>query len=116
MAATTPQIFPYTSETTQARPFGGNANLRYNNARNAWFAVGSSPMVWSIVVYNRWWARFASAWHVAKVISYNSADWSMILEEMNWSKKFVVDRRIERIDNPNIRWYIYMPAIPWQPS
>jgi len=27
MAATTPQIFPYTSETTQVRPFGGNANL-----------------------------------------------------------------------------------------
>jgi hypothetical protein len=35
MAATTPQIFPYTSETSQARPFGGNANLRYDNARNA---------------------------------------------------------------------------------
>jgi len=35
MAVTTPQIFPYTSETTQARPFGGNANKRYDNAKNA---------------------------------------------------------------------------------
>jgi hypothetical protein len=35
MAATTPQIFPYTSEHSQARPFGGNANQRYDNARNA---------------------------------------------------------------------------------
>ena len=115
MAATTPQIFPYTSETTQARPFGGNANLRYDNARNAWFSVGSQPVVWSIVVYNRWWVRFASAWHVAKVISYNMSDGSMIVEEMNWSKKFVVDRRTERVTNPNIRWYIYMPTVAWQP-
>ncbi len=116
MAATTPQIFPYTSETTQARPFGGNANLRYDNARNAWFSVGKQPVAWSIVVYNRWWSQFASAWHVAKVISYNSAAGSMIIEEMNGSKKFVVSRRTERVDNPNIRWYIYMPSTPWQPN
>ncbi len=116
MAVTTPQIFPYTSETTQARPFGGNANKRYDNAKNAWFSVGSQPVVWSIVVYSRWWWSFASAWHVAKVISYNSSDGSMVIEEMNWSKKFVVQRRTERVDNPNIRWYIYMPAVPWQPN
>jgi len=116
MAATTPQIFPYTSEHSQARPFGGNANQRYDNARNAWFSVGKQPVVWSIVVYNRWWSRFASAWHVAKVISYNSSAGTMIIEEMNWSKKFVVDRRTERVNNSNIRWYIYMPATPWQPK
>jgi hypothetical protein len=40
----------------------------------------------------------------------------MIIEEMNWSKKFVVDRRTERVNNPNIRGYIYMPATPWQPA
>lgn len=115
MAVTTPQIFPYTSETTQARPFGGNANLRYDHAKDAWFSVGKQPVIWSIVVYNRGWAKFASAWHVAKVISYNSADWTMIIEEMNGSKKFIVDRRVDRINNPNIRGYIYMPATPWQP-
>ncbi len=115
MAATTPQMFPYTSETTQARPFGGNANQRYDNARNAWFSVGSKPVVWSIVVYNKWWASFSSAWHVAKVISYNVSAGTMIVEEMNGSKKFVVQRRTERVDNPNIRWYVYMPSTPWQP-
>lgn len=116
MAATTPQLFPYTSESTQDRPFWGNANQRYDNAKNAWFSVGSQPVVWSIVVYNKGWASFASAWHVAKVISYNMSNWSMVVEEMNGSKKFVVDRRTERVDNPNIRWYIYMPTIPWKPN
>lgn len=116
MAATTPQIFPYIDEHTQARPFWGNANQRYDNAKKAWFSVGSQPVVGSIVVYNRWGAQFASAWHVAKVISYNPAEWTMIVEEMNGSRKFVVDRRIERVDNPNIKWYIYMPAVPWKPS
>ncbi len=116
VAATTPQIFPYTSETSQVRPFGGNANQRYDNAKNAWFSVWSKPVVWSIVVYNKWWAQFASAWHVAKVISYNTSAGTMVIEEMNWSKKFVVQRRTDRIDNPNIRWYIYMPKTPWQPK
>lgn len=116
MAATTPQIFPYTSETTQARPFGGNANKRYDNARSAWFSVGSKPVVGSIVVYNKWWWSYSSAWHVAKVISYDSANWTIVIEEMNWSKKFIVQRRTDRVDNPNIRWYIYMPATPWTPN
>jgi len=116
MAVTTPQIFPYIDENTQARPFGWNANQRYNNAKAAWFSVGSNPIVWSIVVYNKWWAQFASAWHVAKVISYNLGAWTMVIEEMNWSKKFVVQRRKVRLDDPNIRWYIYMPKTPWQPN
>jgi hypothetical protein len=35
VAATTPQIFPYINENTQARPFGGNAYQWYDNARAA---------------------------------------------------------------------------------
>lgn len=116
MAATTPQLFPYTSDTSQIRPFGGNANQRYDNAKNAWFSVGKKPVVWSMVVYYKWGGGYASAWHVAKVISYNSSEWTMVLEEMNWSKKFVVQRRTDRVDNPNIKWYIYMPSKPWTPS
>ena len=34
-AIITPEIFPYVSETRQDRPFGGNANAWYDNARNA---------------------------------------------------------------------------------
>jgi surface antigen len=116
IAATTPQIFPYTSDTAQARPFGWNANQRYTNAKNAWFSVGKQPVVWSIVVYQRWGGWYASAWHVAKVISINSWQGSMVIEEMNWSKKFVVQRRTDRLDNPNIIWYIYMPSVAWTPN
>ncbi len=116
MAATTPQIFPYTSETTQARPFGWNANQRYDNAKAAWFSVWSTPVVGSIVVYNKWGGSFASAWHVAKVISYDASTKQLVVEEMNWSNKFVVQRRTDKADNPNIRWYIYMPATPWSPN
>jgi len=116
IAATTPQIFPYVSDTKQERPFGGNGNQRYQNAKNAWFSVGKQPVVWSIVVYQRWGGSYTSAWHVAKVISVNSWEGSMVIEEMNWSKKFVVQRRTDRLDNPNIIWYIYMPTVAWTPN
>jgi len=116
VAATTPQIFPYTSENTQARPFGWNANQWYDNARAAGFSVWQTPVVWSIIVYNKWGWSFASAWHVAKVVSYTPSTKQLIVEEMNWSNKFVVQRRTDRADNPNIRWYIYMPATPWSPD
>jgi hypothetical protein len=35
---------------------------------------------------------------------------------MNYSGKFVVTRRIDSIDNSNIKWYIYMPKTPWKPA
>ena len=116
MAATTPQIFPYINETTQERPFWGNANQWYDNAKAAWFSVWQKAVVWSIVVYYKWWGSFSSAWHVAKVISIDSSAGTMIVEEMNGSKKFVVQRRVERLNNSNIKWYIYMPATPWTPN
>ena len=115
-AATTPQLFPYTSDSTQARPFWGNANQWYANAKAAGFSVGTRPVVWSIVVYRRWWWWYAGAGHVAKIISYDSSAWKIVVEEMNGSKKFVVQRRTDRIDNPNIIWYIYMPSTPWTPN
>ena len=110
VAATTPQIFPYINENTQARPFGGNANQWYDNARAAWFSVWQTP------VYNKWGGSFASAWHVAKVISYDPSTKKLVVGEMNWSNKFVVQRRTDKADNPNIKWYIYMPATPWTPD
>jgi hypothetical protein len=73
-------------------------------------------VVWSIIVYNKWGGSFASAWHVAKVISYDPSTKKLVVEEMNWSNKFVVQRRTDKADNPNIRWYIYMPATPWTPD
>lgn len=116
IAATTPQIFPYIDSNTQARPFGWNANQWYDNAKAAWFSVWHSAVPGSIVVYYRWWAWFVSAWHVAKVISVDSAAGTMVVEEMNGSRKFVVQRRVEKLNNSNIKWYIYMPSTPWKPS
>lgn len=116
VAATTPQIFPYIDATTQARPFGWNANQWYENAKAAWFSVWKTPVVWSIVVYYRWGWSFSSAWHVAKVVSIDSAASTMVVEEMNWSKKFVVQRRRDKLNNSNIKWYIYMPSTPWTPN
>jgi len=116
VAATTPQIFPYTSENTQARPFWWNANQWYDNAKAAWFSVWQTPVAGSIIVYYRWGWSFSSAWHVWKVVSYDASAWTMIIEEMNGSKKFVVQRRTERVSNPNIKWYIYMPSTPWSPK
>ncbi len=116
IAATTPQIFPYIDANTQARPFGWNANQWYENAKAAWFSVWKSAVPGSIVVYYRWWGGFSSAWHVAKVISVDSAAGTMVVEEMNWSRKFVVQRRTDKLNNANIKWYIYMPATPWKPN
>jgi len=116
VAATTPQIFPYIDANTQARPFGWNANQWYDNARAAWFSVWKSPAVWSIVVYYKWGWSFSSAGHVAKVVSIDLSAGTMIVEEMNGSKKFVVQRRVDKISNSNIKWYIYMPSTPWTPT
>ncbi|HOQ79282.1 MAG TPA: LysM peptidoglycan-binding domain-containing protein [Candidatus Absconditabacterales bacterium] len=116
IAAITPQIFPYLDDTSQARPFGGNANQWYANAKSAGFSVGSKPVAGSIVVYRRGGGGYAGAGHVAKVVSYNAGAGTMVVEEMNGSKKFVVQRRTDRVDNPNIIGYIYMPATPWVPN
>ena len=116
VAAITPQIFPYTSSNTQARPFGGNANQWYENAKAAWFSVWKTPVAGAIIVYYRWGWSFSSAGHVWKVVSYDAAAGTMVIEEMNGSNKFVVQRRTERVNNSNIKWYIYMPSTPWSPS
>ena len=106
-AIISPEFFPYTNDTTQQRTFGGNGNQRYTNAQKAWFSVGDTPMVGSIVSYNLWGANYWYAWHVAKVISYNPATGDFVVEEMNYAWKFIVTRRKDNISNSNIIWFIY---------
>lgn len=113
IAATTPQIFPYIDDDTQARPFGGNGNEWYANASKAGFSVGQKPVVGSIVVYIRGF-RWSGAGHVAKVISIDGEN--MVVEDMNWAGKFIVTRHTESTKNGNIKWYIYMPKTPRKPS
>lgn len=112
-AIISPEIFPYTSEKEQTRDFGWNATERCSNAQKAGFKVvwNSSknpvtPIVWSVIVYHRWWPGAVQYWHVGKVREVNKEDDTFILREMNYWQKFVVTDRIDDIDNPNIKCYI----------
>lgn len=99
-----PNIFKYTSETTQERPFGGNANQRYNNAQKAGLSVGKNPRAGAIIVYS---ALRSSAGHVGIVRSVDSANGTMVVEDMNYEGKFVVTKRVENINRSGIIGYIY---------
>lgn len=105
-AIKSPNIFPYSSDNKQERIFGGNANQRCANAKSAGFRVGSTPSVWALIVYKRWW-RLVSAGHVGKVIKYVSDDDKLVVEDMNRVGKFIVTQRREDTDNSNISCYIY---------
>jgi len=114
VAIITPEIFPYIDEYTQARPFGGDWKQWYDNAAAAGFDVWKTPRIGSIVVYSNWFRAWAG--HVWKVIWYYPDTQQIIVRDMNWKWKFIYTDRWEDINNPNIRWYIYLPATPWQPS
>jgi surface antigen len=47
-----PNIFPYTSETTQSREFGGDAKNRCENAKAAGFRIGNQPAAGAAIVYH----------------------------------------------------------------
>ena len=103
-AIKSPNIFKYTSATKQDRPFGGNAVNWYANAKAAGLSVGQSPRAWAIVVYKQ---LRSSAWHVGIVLSVNSANGEMTIEDMNYKGRFIVTQRIDSINNPKIVGYIY---------
>ncbi len=88
------------------RPWWGNARDWYHNAQSAWYDVWSTAREWSIVVIRYWAWYWRSYWHVAIV---NEVDWEnnmILIEEMNYSGRFIVTKR--RIDMyENIVWYIY---------
>jgi len=97
-------IFKYTSETTQERPFGGNANQRYKNAEKAGLSVGQTPKAGAIIVYN---SLRSSAGHVGIVKSVDTANGTMVIEDMNYEGKFIVTRRVESTSRSGIIGYIY---------
>lgn len=107
MAATTPSIFGYTSDSTQERPFKWNANQWYDNAAAAGFRVGQAPALGAIVVYSQTSGPYAAYGHVAKVISHDPSTSTMVVEEMNYLGKYIVTRRVESTKNWKIRGYIY---------
>lgn len=103
-AIISPNIFPYINETTQERPFGGDARLWCANAKKAGLRVGSKPAVGAVVVYSK---LRSSAGHVGKVINYYPEDGKMIIRDMNYVGKFVVTERWENTNNDKISCYIY---------
>ena len=104
-AIISPNIFPYINETTQDRPFGGDAKNRCANAKNAGFRVGQKPAVGALIVYKG--GVVSSAGHVGKVINYYPNDGKMIIRDMNYIAKFVVTERWENTDDSKISCYIY---------
>lgn len=103
-AIISPNIFPYINETTQDRPFGGDARERCGNAKKAWLRVGTKPAVGAVIVYSK---LRSSAGHVGKVINYYPEDGKMIIRDMNYAGKFVVTERWENTNNSKISCYIY---------
>ena len=97
-------IFPYTSETTQSRSFGGNANQWYTNAKKAGYSVGTTPRAGAIIVYSN---LRGSAGHVGIVREYHPDRGEMIIEDMNYEGKFIVTRRVESTSRSGIIGYIY---------
>lgn len=106
VATQVPAIFPYTSETTQDRPFGGDAVKWYNNAKSAWFTVSKTPRSNSIVVYTKLRSAAGHVW-IVKQYPYNWDNTKMLVEDMNYAWKFVVTQRIESISRAEIVGYIY---------
>ena len=103
-AIISPNIFAYTDDNSQARPFGGNANQWCANAKEAGYRIGSKPSAGAIIVYSR---LRSSAGHVGKVISYSAEKGTMIIRDMNYAGKFIVTERYEDPDNGAIKCYIY---------
>lgn len=103
-AIITPEIFGPVKDGKQDRPFGGDAKQWYANAKAAWFSVGKTPRVWSLVVYN---PLRSSAWHVGKVIKYLPEEGKIVVRDMNYIGKFIVTERRDSTDNSKIIWYIY---------
>ncbi len=103
-AIISPNIFPYTDELTQDRPFGGDAREWCGNAKRAGYRVGSKPSVGALIVYSK---LRSSAGHVGKVINYYPDSGKMIIRDMNYLGKFVVTERWEDADNGKISCYIY---------
>ncbi len=88
------------------RPWWGNARDWYHNAQAAWYPVWQSPQEWAIVVIRYWAGYRTSYWHVAIVKSIDWEDNKILIEEMNYSWRFIVTQRRVPMDN-RITWYIY---------
>lgn len=97
-----PDIFPYTSETTQSRPFGGNAAQWLTNAQRAWLSTWNTPAINAIAVFGGGYG------HVGVIIKVDRERRLFLMEEMNGpSGKFYVNHRWVSMDRGDLLGYIY---------
>ena len=90
----------------ERRPWWGNAKDWYNNARAAWYSVWQTPRIGSIIVIRYWAWYWSSYWHVWIVLDIDWNKNQVLIEEMNYSWRFIVTQRWVPMDN-RITWYIY---------
>ena len=98
--------FPYLTKGKQNKLWGGNAKNWYYNAKKAWYKVGTSPQIESIIVLKYGGRNYYSYWHVAIVKNIDRAKKLILVEEMNASWRYIVTQRWIPMDS-NIIWYIY---------
>jgi len=106
VAMITPALFPYKDAIHQTRKITGNAGQRCDSARKNGYSVWSKPSVGAVAVYSAGWG-VSYAGHVAKVVSINSENAEMVVEEANYIAKWVADRRVESTKSKSIKCYIY---------
>jgi surface antigen len=60
-----------------------------------------------LIVYQNWGPNYRSYGHVAKVRWVYPDEQTVLIEEMNYSGKFIVTKRKDDLNNSNIKCYIY---------
>lgn len=98
--------FPYLSKWKQERLWWGNWKDWYQNAKDAWYKVWSTPKEWSIVVLRYWGRRYYYYWHVWIVQDIDWDNRKILIEDMNAVWRFIVTKRWIDMDS-KIIWYIY---------
>jgi len=100
--------FPYITKYKQKKLWNWNAKYWYAHAAAEWYPVWKTPKVWAIVVIKYASGRYYYAWHVAIVKRIDWNNKKMLIEEMNYLWKYIVDLRWIPIFDPHIIGYIYL--------
>ena len=107
--------FPEISPGVRFRGFGGNANQRLRNAKNAGFRTSSTPSVGAIAVFQGWFNYYSGYGHVVIVEEVDSANKRIRVSEMNYEGIWIVTVRWIQLDDSMTKWSGLLGFIPSQP-
>lgn len=96
------KAFPYINANNQTRALMWNARDWVDSAKNQGYHVSETPEVWSIIVFKG--GGYSELWHVGYVVWVR--DLTITVEEMNYTKKYEVVKRILLRNDPGIFAYI----------